>query len=75
MIDERLGLLELDVDLRLLDLYEEAMGIDLDETNWDRLSAFMRAAYGAGYRDALVEPVRGQLHRDHGYCVPERRAA
>ena len=49
----RIDLLELDIDLRLADLWREAAGI----TDWslDVVAAFMRAAYGKGYCDALTE--------------------
>jgi hypothetical protein len=35
----------------------------------------MRAAYGKGYCDALTEDDLGRLCVDHGYRVPDRRAA
>ena len=37
------------------------------------VAAFMRAAYGKGYCDALTEDSPGSLCADHGYRVPERR--
>jgi hypothetical protein len=55
----RIDLLELDIDLRLADLW--------------RVAAFMRAAYGKGYCDALTEEAPGSLCADHGYRVPQRR--
>ena len=36
--------------------------------------AFMRAAYGKGYCDALTEDAPGSLCADHGYRVPRRVA-
>ena len=68
----RIDLLELDIDLRLADLWREAAGI----TDWslDVVAAFMRAAYGKGYCDALTEDSPGALCADHGYRVPERVA-
>jgi hypothetical protein len=69
----RLDLLELDLDVRLHDLWESLS--DFPETlDHEQVGAFLRAAYGAGYRDALVEPVLGSLCRDHGYSIPERAA-
>jgi hypothetical protein len=67
----RIDLLELDIDLRLADLWREAAGI----TDWslDVVAAFMRAAYGKGYCDALTEDSPGALCADHGYRVPARR--
>jgi hypothetical protein len=66
----RIDLLELDIDLRLADLWREAAGI----TDWslDVVAAFMRAAYGKGYCDALTEDSPGMLCADHGYRVPGR---
>jgi hypothetical protein len=67
----RIDLLELDIDLRLADLWREAAGI----TEWslDVVAAFMRAAYGKGYCDALTEESPGSLCVEHGYRVPGRR--
>ena len=69
----RIDLLELDIDLRLTDLWREAAGIE--EWSLEVVAAFMRAAYGKGYCDALTEDDRGSLCVDHGYRVPEPRAA
>ena len=49
----RIDLLELDIDLRLADLWREAA--DITEWNLEVVAAFMRAAYGKGYCDALTE--------------------
>jgi hypothetical protein len=67
----RLDLLELDIDLRLADLWRQAAGI----TDWslDVVAAFMRAAYGKGYCDALTEDSPGSLCTDHGHPIPARR--
>ena len=67
----RIDLLELDIDLRLNDLWREAMGIE--EWSIEVVSAFMRAAYGKGYCDALTEEAPGSLCADHGYRVPARK--
>ena len=58
------------IDLRLADLWREAAGI----TDWslDVVAAFMRAAYGKGYCDALTEESPGSLCSEHGYRVPAR---
>jgi hypothetical protein len=55
----------------LTDLWREAAGI----TDWslDVVAAFMRAAYGKGYCDALTEDAPGSLCADHGYRVPARK--
>jgi hypothetical protein len=67
----RIDLLELDIDLRLSDLWREAAGIS--EWSLDVVAAFMRAAYGKGYCDALTEESPGSLCVDHGYRVPPRQ--
>ena len=67
----RIDLLELDIDLRPADLWREAASID--EWSLEVVAAFMRAAYGKGYCDALTEELPGSLCADHGYRVPERR--
>ena len=69
----RIDLLELDIDLRLADLWREAAGIS--EWSLDVVAAFMRAAYGKGYCDALTEDNPGSLCADHGYRVPQRKLA
>ena len=64
----RIDLLELDIDMRLVDLWREAAGIS--EWSLEVVAAFMRAAYGKGYCDALTEEAPGSLCADHGYRVP-----
>ena len=69
----RIDLLELDIDLRLTDLWREAA--EIDDWNIEVVAAFMRAAYGKGYCDALTEDSPGILCEEHGYRVPGRREA
>ncbi len=69
--DERFDSLMLDVDLRLRDVWKEAFGWE-DQLCLGTVGALMRMAYGRGYVDALTEPVKAQLCRDHGYQVPKR---
>jgi hypothetical protein len=69
----RIELLELDIDLRLADLWAEACGVS--EWNLDTVAAFLRAAYGKGYCDALTEDDPGSLCHDHGYRIPARSEA
>jgi hypothetical protein len=69
----RIELLELDIDVRLADLWREAC--EIGEWNLEVVAAFMRAAYGKGYCDALTEDSPGSLCDDHGYRVPGRRPA
>jgi hypothetical protein len=66
----RIDLLELDIDLRLTDLWREAA--DVSEWSIDVVAAFMRAAYGKGYCDAFTEESPGALCQDHGYSIPGR---
>jgi hypothetical protein len=67
----RIDLLELDIDLRLADLWRESAGIE--EWTLDVVAAFIRAAYGKGYCDALTEESPGSLCAEHGYRVPSRK--
>ncbi|MDP8911192.1 MAG: hypothetical protein M3M94_03910 [Actinomycetota bacterium] len=69
----RVDLLELDIDLRLADLWREAT--EIAEWNLEVVAAFMRAAYGKGYCDALTEDLPGRLCEEHGYRIPPRKAA
>ena len=69
----RIDLLELDIDLRLADLWREAA--DISDWSLEVVAAFMRAAYGKGYCDALTEDSPGSLCADHGYRVPGRKQA
>lgn len=69
----RLDLLELDIDLRLADLWREAA--EVGEWSLEVVAAFLRAAYGKGYCDALTEESPGSLCHQHGYRVPGRRPA
>ena len=55
----RIDLLELDIDLRLADLWREAPAIS--DWSLDVVAAFMRAAYGKGYCDALTEDARDRF--------------
>jgi hypothetical protein len=69
----RIDLLELDIDVRLADLWREAD--EIAEWSLEVVGAFLRAAYGKGYCDALTEDSPGRLCSDHGYSVPRPRAA
>jgi hypothetical protein len=71
MSPTRIELLELDIDLRLSDLWREAM--EIGEWNLDVVAAFIRAAYGKGYCDALTEDSPGRLCEEHGYRIPSRQ--
>jgi hypothetical protein len=67
----RIELLELDIDVRLADLWAEAG--EVGDWNIEVVAAFMRAAYGKGYCDALTEDSPGSLCREHGYKIPFRK--
>ena len=69
----RIDLLELDIDLRLADLWRETL--DVTDWNLEVVAAFLRAAYGKGYCDALTEDAPGSLCHEHGYRIPDRRPA
>ncbi len=73
----RIDKLELDLDIRLLNLWADAL--DIQDWDLESVGAFMRAAYGLGYFEALSEAERGELCKTHGYRVPApgemRRAA
>ena len=69
----RIDLLELDIDLRLADLWREAA--DVSEWSLEIMAAFIRAAYGKGYCDALTEESPGSLCVEHGYRLPGRTFA
>lgn len=64
--------LELDIDLRMLNVWSEAKGLP---ESMEFFASLLRAAYGKGYHDALGEPVRGQLCKDHSYPIPERKCS
>ena len=69
----RIDLLELDIDLRLADLWREAA--EVDEWNLEVVAAFMRAAYGKGYCDALTEETPGALCEPTATACRARAAA
>lgn len=67
----KIAALELDIDIRTRDLWKEISTVK----EWDVtvVAAFVRAAYGVGYIDALKEAkanATAKLCRDHGYKIP-----
>lgn len=65
--------LEIDMDTRIAGLWEKAS--DIEEWDLETVGVFMRAAYGQGYCDALLEAredEEGKLLSDHGFSLPER---
>lgn len=71
----RTDLLCLDIDLRMADLWAD-LDTFPEELNRMQTAAFMRAAFGRGYLEALRESEerRGELCRTHGYRIPGRAA-
>ena len=68
---EHLERLALDVDTRLLNLWNLAATWP-KEWDLEGVGEFVRAAYVNGYYDALTEPVKGKLLRENGYRMPRR---
>ena len=66
----RIDLLELDIDLRLSDLWREA--VDVTEWNLEVVAAFIRAAYGGLLRRADRGVARLALRRAR---LPDARSA
>jgi hypothetical protein len=66
-------LLELDLDTRLVEVWLQVW--ERDEWAVGEIGSLLRLAYGRGYCDALTEPERGRLCRDHGFPVPIRSRA
>jgi hypothetical protein len=67
-----IDLLELDIDLRIADLWSEL--VEVDGCSVEVVAALMRAAYGKGYCDALTEAEPGTLCRDHDHVVSLRKS-
>ena len=64
--------LEMEIDLRILNIWVEMNCDALEPEVLPLVAALCRAAYGKGYSDALSEPVRGQLCEMFNYPVPTR---
>lgn len=70
---DKIERLTTDLDFRLSELWLQLP--PEDEWSVDVIAAFLRAAYGRGYTDALVEESLGQrakLCKDNGYREPGR---
>ena len=70
-IDFQIERLELDVDCRVLDLWECAA--EVDKWDLDIVATFVRAAYGRGFTDAVKDPDPDKFFLDNGYKPPKRR--
>lgn len=68
----KVDLLELDIDCRLGELWKQLAVYEGRSMKLADVSAFMRAAYGVGYCDALKEAEPGAMYSDHGLRVPQR---
>ena len=72
MTTDRIEMLELDIDTRIHDLWrclwDDFPRIAQDAELRVEFAVFIRAAYGRGYMDALVD--KGELCTEHGYRLP-----
>ena len=71
MEERNLEDLATDIDFRIMELWMSAQ--EIDEWDIETVAAYMRAAYGRGYIDALNEHKLGEyakLCRDHGFRIP-----
>jgi hypothetical protein len=69
--NEKAELLNTDIDFRLTELWMQFN--DIEEWTTEVIAAFLRAAYGRGYVDALEEERRGErgkLCADNDYRIP-----
>lgn len=69
----QIDLLALDIDLRLCEVIAAAW--EHRDRDAGGQVALLRLAYGTGYSDALLEPVRGLLYSDNGFVIPQRAAS
>lgn len=70
---DNVDLLQADIDIRMKGLWAELWEDDREDWSIGHMGAFMRAAYGLGYCDALKEEAlgeRGTLCKTHGYHIP-----
>lgn len=65
--------LSVDIDLRLRWLWDTVLEIldANDGLTLEQVGAFIRAAYGQGWSDALNDP-HGKLAADNGFRVPPK---
>jgi hypothetical protein len=54
------------LDLRLASIWSELFEVPPEQWTHDLIGWFLRAAYGQGYCDAMVEPEAGALCRELG---------
>ena len=82
----RIERIENDIDIRIFELLEggsgkdETMGVfkslEAASTASEKVKvilAFLRAAYGRGYTDALMDPLEENLYQTHKYRIPTQR--
>jgi hypothetical protein len=67
--NQRAQQLEIDLDMRLANLWADIVEM-FEEDSLEAVGAYIRAAYGAGYCDALREARDGEPEKllvEHGY--------
>lgn len=82
----RIERVENDIDIRIFELLEGGSGKDetmgvfkaLEEASTASekvkvILTFLRAAYGRGYTDALMDPLEENLYQTHKYRIPTQR--
>lgn len=83
----RIERIENDIDIRIFGLLEGGSGkedetigvfeaLEKAPTSSEKVKvilAFLRAAYGRGYTDALMDPLEENLYQTHKYRMPTRR--
>lgn len=72
--EKEIDMLEIDVDSRMLPVWER-MDADPDITEAEKIliARYLRFAYCTGYCACLTDPVYGQLFNDNNLSVPRRR--
>lgn len=63
---------ETDLDLRMTDLWTEALSWPTTNFTLSELAQFIRAAYCMGHVAAMTEVDPSMLYKKHGYRVPQR---
>lgn len=68
---DRISRLELDIDVRLRDVWMYAYDLEMDD--YRDVGVLIRAAYAQGYHDHATEPVENLIYREYGYKLPQRQ--
>lgn len=72
-LDEQIAQVELEIDGRILDLWEKLLTLGLDERTLRDFAPYLRAAFAQGYYQAHTDPVPGYMYRTHGFATPQRQ--